>query len=400
MALALLLHLIQHLAYGYSLNTIVSPESFLDGVTHATPARRFVVVAGCGLLAGVGWEALRRWGKPLVSISNALKSNDPRLPIVSTIVHACLQIITVALGSPLGREVAPREIGALFAGHISRYAGLSVRDAKIMVACGAGAGLAAVYNVPVAATIFVVEVLLRSARPAILVPAAITCVTAAFCARIGLGDESQYVTSNLSVSAPLVAFAVVLGPFFGFAGYTFKKAMLHAQSRAPKGIGRVFGCIAAFLVVALLALRFPELLGNGKGPAQMTFSDTMDPRFAIILIALKVAIIALVLRGGARGGLLTPGLAIGALLATVMGSAWNLFLPNVPLGAFSIIGASAFLGSSMTMPLTAIALMVELMHLPTIFLLPLSLAAIGATLSRVSLQRRALHARPTVSISA
>ena len=111
-------------------------------------------------MAGLGWWALYRFGRPLVSIRQAVKSDDPRMPLVSTTVHALLQIVTVALGSPLGREVAPREIGSALAGWLSRRAGLSVAQSRIMVACGAGAGLAAVYNVPLGGAVFVLEVLL------------------------------------------------------------------------------------------------------------------------------------------------------------------------------------------------------------------------------------------------
>jgi H+/Cl- antiporter ClcA len=148
MLLALLLHWIQHIAFDYSVTHVISSESFLEGVSAASPGRRVLVMVICGLVAGLGWGALYRFGRPLVSIKKAVKSNDPRMPVVSTVVHALLQIVTVALGSPLGREVAPREIGSVWAGWLSHRAGLSVAESRIMVACGAGAGLAAVYNVP------------------------------------------------------------------------------------------------------------------------------------------------------------------------------------------------------------------------------------------------------------
>ena len=116
MLLALLLHWIQHIAFGYSLEHVISNESFLTGVNGAPPERRVLVMVVCGLVAGLGWWALYRYGRPLVSIKKAVKSEDPRMPVVSTVIHAVLQIVTVALGSPLGREVAPREIGSVWAG--------------------------------------------------------------------------------------------------------------------------------------------------------------------------------------------------------------------------------------------------------------------------------------------
>lgn len=84
------------------------------------------------------------------------------MPAGTTIVHALLQIVTVALGSPLGREVAPREMGALTSGTIARRMGLDEDEVRILIACGAGAGLAAVYNVTFAGALFTLEVLLLS----------------------------------------------------------------------------------------------------------------------------------------------------------------------------------------------------------------------------------------------
>jgi len=72
MLLALLLHGIQHLAYGYSLDSLISHETFLLGVTAAAPERRVLVLISCGLVAGVGWWLIYRYGRPLVSIKQAV----------------------------------------------------------------------------------------------------------------------------------------------------------------------------------------------------------------------------------------------------------------------------------------------------------------------------------------
>ncbi|MEJ1978205.1 MAG: chloride channel protein [Acetobacteraceae bacterium] len=111
----------------------------------APPARRVLALVACGLVAGLGWWGVYRLGRPLVSVRKAVGSDDPRMPILTTLVHAVLQMVTVALGSPLGREVAPREVGSTFAGWLSHRAGLSVRESQIMGRLwrggGAGGGL-------------------------------------------------------------------------------------------------------------------------------------------------------------------------------------------------------------------------------------------------------------------
>jgi H+/Cl- antiporter ClcA len=80
---------------------------------------------------------------------------------------------------------------------------------------------------------------------------------------------------------------------------------------------------------------------------------------AISLLALKVLAITASVRAGAAGGLLTPSLTLGALMATILGSIWNLVFPGVSTPAFALVGAAAFLASSMNMPLTAIVLVIE-----------------------------------------
>lgn len=378
MLLALLLHWIQHVAFGYSLAHVVSDESFLSGVTAAAPERRVFVLIVCGLVAGIGWWALYRWGKPLVSIKKAVKADDPRMPVVSTVVHALLQIVTVALGSPLGREVAPREIGSVWAGWLSHRAGLSVAESRIMVACGAGAGLAAVYNVPLGGAVFVLEVLLGTFGWSALVPAVATSAIAAVVAWIGLGNEHQYQVQQLVLGTPLVVWSVLCGPIFGVAAWGFVKLTTRARADAPKDWRLPVLALINFAIIGVLATYFPQLLGNGKGPASLSFNSELTIGLAALLLVLKVAITAGSLRAGAEGGLLTPGLANGALLAIVLGGVWNLIWPGTSTGAFAIVGAAAFLAASMQMPLTAVVLILEFTRVSHDFLIPVLLAVAGS----------------------
>jgi len=378
MLLALLLHAIQHVAYGYSLAHLVGAESFLAGVTDAEPLRRLAVLIVCGLVAGGGWWALYRFGQPLVSIRRAVRAADPRMPFVSTTVHALLQIVTVALGSPLGREVAPREIGSLLAGRLARCAGLSPADCRLMVACGAGAGLAAVYNVPLGGAVFVLEVLLGTFELRALVVAVVTSAIAAAVAWIGLGNEHQYTVPSFALSTPLVAWSIVCGPLFGFAAYGFVRLTTRARADAPKGRLLPVLSLVNFAVIGVLAMWFPQLLGNGKGPASLGFDGTLTIGLAATLLVLKVLIEAGSLRAGAEGGLLTPGLANGALLGVVLGGVWSLVWPGASIGGCALIGATAFLAASMQMPITAVVLLLEFTRVNHDSLVPMLLAVAGS----------------------
>lgn len=396
MLLALLLHAVQHLAYGYSLDRVISEETFLQGVSAAPAARRVLVLVLCGLVAGGGWWAVYRFGRPLVGIRNAVADSTARMPAGATLAHAILQILTVALGSPLGREVAPREVGALVAGGLSTAARLAPEQRRLIVACGAGAGLAAVYNVPLGGAVFVLEVLLGTFTWPAAGMALATSAIAAAVAWIGLGPEVQYIVPPLPLSAGLIAWAVLAGPLLGVAAHGFVRLTTAARRHAARGWRLPVWSLVNFTVIGLLAIYFPQLLGNGKGPAQLGFNSELTIGLAAVLLVLKVAITAGTLRAGAEGGLLTPGLANGALLAIVLGGLWSLAWPGVPPGAFAIVGAAAFLAASMSMPLTAIVLVTEFTRINHDFLVPIILAVVGALLASRVCARRAAQAAATI----
>lgn len=378
MVLGLLLHFIQHVAYGYSLHSIVSHESFLQGVSASSPVRRFSVLCVCGAVAGTGWWALYRFGRPLVSIRKAVEDRDSRMPFFATIAHALLQIVTVGLGSPLGREVAPREVGALLATWLSDRAGLTPESCRIMIACGAGAGLAAVYNVPLGGTLFILEVLLGTLSLPVVIPAFATCVIATLVAWMGLGNESAYSLPPLAISSPLVVWSIVTGPVFGFAAYWFVRAAGAARAHASRDWRLPLWCAVVFPVIGLLAIPFPQLLGNGKGVAQEGFDSYIGLALAVVLLLLRVLVTLGALRAGAEGGLLTPGLSIGALLGIILGGFWNYAWPAVPLGAFAIVGSAAFLASSMKMPVTAVVLIIEFTRVGHDFLIPILFGVVAS----------------------
>jgi H+/Cl- antiporter ClcA len=377
MCLALLLHFIQHLAYGYS-HTIEHPESFLEGVSAASTDRRIALLTLCGLIAGLGWWALYRFGKPLLSIPDAVKANKPRMPLMEATINALLQIITVALGSPLGREVAPREIGAAFACWISAKTGLSTSNTRIMVACGAGGGLAAVYNVPLGGTVFILETLLFTFRWSAVIPALCVCSIATAISWIGLGNGPQYQLSSFGLSFSLVIWSILAGPLFGIAAYLFNQMTTSARANAPNN-GRLFLlCLLNFIIIGILAVYFPALLGNGKGPIQLGFTDSLEMGIATTLLVLRVLIVWSSLRAGAQGGLLTPSLANGVLMAIILGSLWSIVWPGPHIGAFAVVGAAAFLAAAQKMPITAIVLTAEFTNIDFNFLVPILFAVTGS----------------------
>lgn len=376
--LSLLLHFVQHVAFDYSLDKLISPESFLNGVRASAPWRRLLSLAICGLTAGIGWWAVLRYGTKLISIQAALKQNMPRMPILTTLINDILQIVTVGLGSPLGREVAPREAGAAIGSFLAEKLGLTTEDIRVVLACGAGAGLAAVYNVPLAGALFTLEVLLITFRWNYLIAALCASTLAAIIAWIGLGNSHQYRVGQMMLSYSLVIWSIVVGPLLGIAAFYFVQLTNMCKAKAPKNWQIIPIAFVNFLLIGCLAIPYPELLGNGKGPLQLGFDGNLGIDLVAILLFIRLFITLSSLRAGARGGLLTPGLMFGALLAILLGGGWNLIFPVVNMSAFAIVGATAFLAASMKMPLTAIVLMLELTHTNHDSVIPMLFAVVGS----------------------
>ncbi|MFT9099210.1 MAG: chloride channel protein [Zymomonas mobilis subsp. pomaceae] len=398
MVLSCLLHAIQHMAYGYSLSHVISEESFLQGSLAASPKRRLIVLISCGAIAGIGWGALRHFGRPLVPIPKAVAADKPIMPVLKTVLHVLLQIITVALGSPLGREVAPRELGSLIGERLAFWGKLSEEQRRIVVACGAGAGLASVYNVPLSGALFALEALLMTWSRPIIIVALLTSALAARIAWIALGNSIVYHVPPWPIDNALLFLAFVMGPVFGLIANNFSFwAQKISASKLKDNRWLALVAIGAFSIIGLISMYYPEVLGNGKGPVSLAFNDSLTASTAGQLFILKIVALFLALWAGAYGGLLTPGISLGALFAVVIGHVWNLWLPPISIGAFAIIGGAAFLASSMKMPITAMMLVLEFARPSHDFLIPMLLSVAGSVAVSYSLDKRR-HIRQTANV--
>ncbi|WP_409257709.1 chloride channel protein, partial [Klebsiella pneumoniae] len=281
-----------------------------------------------------------------------------------------------------------REMGALGAGMVARKLRLLEDETRTLIACGAGAGLAAVYNVPLAGALFSLEVMLLSFSWEKTLAAIMTSAIAAWTATLGLGDESQYHFVSSALPHTFLWWAILAGPILGTGAWLFRKATSAARSRARSNWQMPVFCLLGFSLLAILSLYFPELPGNGKGPMQLALSDGLPLSMVAVLLVLKMVVILAVLRGGAEGGLLTPGLAVGGLVSLLLCALWQLGFPGGDKSSFAVVGAAAFLAASMQMPLTAVALVMEFTHMDHSYLAPALLCAAGAFLTCRALDKK------------
>ncbi len=379
---SLALHLIEHVAYGYA------GGSFLSGVMTSPGWRRVTALALAGVIGAIGWWALRRWGRAVVSVEQAAGGHP--MPALVTAVHAALQIVIVGLGASIGRELAPRELGALMAQWISTRAGVTARERRILVACGAGAGLAAVYNVPLGGAIFSVEILLAEISLATIIPALLASGIATLLAWVVISPAPVFTLPRLTASPSLIVWSLIIGPIIGICAWGFTAGARFATNWRPHNWMIMVTMPVIFTLVGVTSIWFPEILGNGRALGQVAFTVGLTTAGGFLLAVLKSAATLGTIGSGASGGTLTPSLAIGASLGAGFGGLWMLAWPGTEIAAFALVAAAAFLSSTMRAPLTAIVLVIEFSNQGLALAVPILLSVAGASAISYLLDRRRL----------
>ncbi|OCB11459.1 chloride ion channel protein [Mycolicibacterium porcinum] len=372
MATTVLLHFVEHLTYAYSFG------SLLDGVTGSSPVRRAVGPMIGGALAGFGWWILRRHFE-VPGLSSTI-ANHRAIPRVSLTLDAALQILVVGSGASLGREGAPRQVAAVLGdAGTSRWA-LTPEDRQILLACAAGAGLGAVYSVPVGGALFAIRIMMHTWHPRAVGAALITSALAVAVAAPVTHVRAPLDWPDPSLSYFLTGFALVLAPVAFAVGTAFNRIMALARPAVPLTSWLIIpGIAAAGLLVGIGSVWWPELPGNGKSILTVSLASGMTLGSAAVILLLKPVLTAIFLRAGAVGGMLTPALATGAALGSLIALAINaLDLRPVSVAAVSLTCAAGVLAVTQRAPIWAALFVWELARPPLWVLLPFLAAALAA----------------------
>ena len=213
-----------------------------------------------------------------IDITEAIWFSAGRLPALRTLGSAVLSVVVVGMGASLGREGAPKQAGAVIANVLSDRAGLSDEQRRLLVACGAGAGMAAAYGVPLGGALFALEVLRGVLALRLVLPALLTSLIATAVSWLVLPDAPTYVIPALRQFAVDLALALLVGPIAGLVSVGYVRAVAWADRNRPKGWRRLVAPVLALGLLGLVSIPFPQLLGNGKDIAQLAFTDQMPLR--------------------------------------------------------------------------------------------------------------------------
>jgi H+/Cl- antiporter ClcA len=369
----LVLRFVQHLTYHYSFGTL------LAGVTGSSPVRRALGPMIGAALAGLGWWILRRRSE-VPPMAPTIARHD-RIPRLSWSIDAALQVLLVGSGASLGREGAPRQfaaaLGDLGTGWLKR---LSPRDREVLLACAAGAGLGAVYAVPLAGALFSVRILLNTWHPRALGAAFITSSLAVAIGSAVTRDQPNLQWPIEESTYLLTAHGLLLAPVTLVVGLAFNRLMKAARpARLIRGWVLIPSLAGAGLVMGICSHWWPELPGNGRSILTVSLASGMTLTSAAAILLLKPLLTALFLRTGGAGGMLTPSLATGAAAGSVSILTINwLAGTHLHTPAISLAGAAGVLAVTQGSPIWAAIFVWELAHPPLWLFLVFLLTATGS----------------------
>jgi CIC family chloride channel protein len=351
---------VQTLLLGHPGKTIVEVARELS------PFWRVVTPAIGGIAAG--W--VLTWGLRIASrqrstnLLEVVVAGDGKLPGRLGLIRAVSSLISIGTGASIGREGGITQLSATAASKWGQLAGWQPYRLRLLVACGAAAGMAAAYNAPITGAIFAAHIVLGNFSMNLFAPLLCASVVSSMLSRSFFGIHLWYVVPNFDfTSIGQLPWFVVLGFFAGALGAVFLKMMSWSRGLF-KNVPRIHVRMGiAGLAVGAIALAFPQVWGNGYEVTNQMIRQPMQFTALMGIFFAKLLATVITVGSGAVGGVITPTLFLGAGLGSLLGTALQLggLSPaHLPIGIFALVGMGSMFAATTRSPLLAIVMVLEI----------------------------------------
>jgi CIC family chloride channel protein len=362
--------------------------------------QRMLLPAGGGLLAGIALY----WGLRLVKVPGATNLlevvvvGDGRLRLRPALIQSLSSVITIGTGGSIGREGPITQLSATLVSKFGQMMNWQPYRLRLLVACGAAAGMAAAYNAPVAGAVFAAQIVLGNFSMNLFAPLVFASVVATMVSRSFFGITPWYeVPAYVDfTSVRQLPWFLVLGFFSGAVGSLFlallrKSAQWFNRIAQPLYVRMAIGGLG----VGAIAILIPEVWGNGYSATNRILHNEYALNWLALIVAAKLLATVLTVGSGSVGGVFTPTLFLGAGLGTVFGTVLHEFnyATALPTAAFALVGMGSVLSATTHSPLLAMILVFEI-SLNYTLMPPLMLACAVATLVGRHFQRESVYTEP------
>ncbi len=311
----------------------------------------------------------------------AIVIGNGHVPIRASLVKSTAALFSIGSGGSIGREGPMVQIAAMLASLVGRWRLFTPPQLRLIVACGASAGIASAYNAPIAGSFFVAEIILGTIAMESLGPLAVSAVVATLTVRVLTAAHVLYRVPAFQLNSPWeMGPYVVLGLIAGSMAPWFLSSLKQAEKffvslRLPIVARLALGGLA----VGVMAINVPQVAGNGYSVVVDILNGRLFWVALIGIFACKWLATMASFGSGAPGGVFTPSLFVGASTGFLFGTLVHAVWPVAALDprAFALVGMGAFLSAASHAPVMAVILLFE-MTLSYDIILPLMLCSVVA----------------------
>ncbi len=331
-------------------------------------------------------------GIPEVMASVAAENGRIRTRVMP--LKALASAICIGSGGSVGREGPIVHIVSSFGSSVGQLFRFSGERLKVLVGCGAAAGISATFNAPIAGGLFSLEVILGDFSVRTFSPILLSSVVANAVSRHTIGHGAAFDIPKYQLTSPFELFsyaglailagvvAVLLIRLLYLFEDAFDKLPISRYMKPALG-GAFIGCIGMFL---------PQIFGVGYEAITDTLLGRTEVSLILILLVAKILATSLTIGSGGSGGVFAPSLFIGAMLGGSYGHLAAYLLPGATseVGAYALVGMGAVVAGTTHAPLTAMLILLELTD-DYLIILPLILATVISTLVARHLEKESIY---------